>query len=106
MTALWIAILGVLTISLAYDVYAKSIDQDIIPSDTKRATPTRMCMDGIDLIANSRNVLVGYRFRAIAAAGPIEETEVGGVPVLQRLCDALLPAEQATTDVGKEVARG
>jgi carbon starvation protein len=71
MNTLWIVILGVLTTYLAYNLYAKRIDRNIIQADSKRATPARMYMDGVDFMPTSRNVLFGYHFKAIAAAGPI-----------------------------------
>ncbi|HYA38718.1 MAG TPA: carbon starvation CstA family protein, partial [Candidatus Methylomirabilis sp.] len=71
MNTLWIVIIGVLTIYLAYNFYAKRIDRSVIRADVKRATPARMYMDGVDFMPTSRNVLFGYHFKAIAAAGPI-----------------------------------
>ena len=71
MNTLWIVILSVLTIYLAYNFYAKRIDRNVIQPDAKRATPARMYMDGVDFMPTSRNVLFGYHFKAIAAAGPI-----------------------------------
>jgi carbon starvation protein len=71
MNTLWIVILGTLTIYLVYNFYAKRIDRNVIQPDAKRATPARMYMDGVDFMPTSRNVLFGYHFKAIAAAGPI-----------------------------------
>jgi carbon starvation protein len=71
MNTLWIVVIGVLTAYLAYNLYAKRIDRNVIQSDAKRATPARMYMDGVDFMPTSRNVLFGYHFKAIAAAGPI-----------------------------------
>jgi len=71
MNTLWIVVIGALTAYLAYNLYAKRIDRNIIQSDVKRATPARMYMDGVDFMPTSRNVLFGYHFKAIAAAGPI-----------------------------------
>ena len=71
MNTLWIVVLGVLTTYFAYNFYARRIDRNIIQSDVKRATPARMYMDGVDFMPTSRNVLFGYHFKAIAAAGPI-----------------------------------
>jgi carbon starvation protein len=68
---LWIVVIGVLTSYLAYNYYARRIDRTVIQSDAKRATPARMYMDGVDFMPTSRNVLFGYHFKAIAAAGPI-----------------------------------
>jgi len=71
MNSLWIVILSVLTVYLAYNFYAKRIDRTVIQPDPKRATPARMYMDGVDFMPTSRYVLFGYHFKAIAAAGPI-----------------------------------
>jgi carbon starvation protein len=71
MNTLWIVVLGVVTTYLAYNFYARRIDRQVIQSDAKRATPARMYMDGVDFMPTSRNVLFGYHFKAIAAAGPI-----------------------------------
>jgi len=71
MTTLWIVVIGVLTSYLAYNLYAKRIDRNVIQSDAKRATPAKMYMDGVDFMPTSRNILFGYHFKAIAAAGPI-----------------------------------
>ncbi len=70
MNTLWIVVIGVLTSYLAYTQYARRIDRNVIQSDAKRATPARMYMDGVDFMPTSRNILFGYHFKAIAAAGP------------------------------------
>ena len=67
----WIVVVSVLTTYLAYNLYAKRIDRNVIQPDAKRATPARMYMDGVDFMPTSRNVLFGYHFKAITAAGPI-----------------------------------
>lgn len=71
MNSLWVVVIGVVVIYLAYNFYAKRIDREVIQSDPKRATPARMYMDGVDFMPTSRNVLYGYHFKSIAAAGPI-----------------------------------
>ncbi|HEX8738924.1 MAG TPA: carbon starvation CstA family protein [Casimicrobiaceae bacterium] len=71
MNTLWIVVISVVTIYVAYNIYARRIDRTIIQSDSRRATPARMYMDGVDFMPTSRNVLFGYHFKAIAAAGPI-----------------------------------
>jgi carbon starvation protein len=71
MNTLWIVIIGGLTAYLAYNFYARWIDRHIIQSDVRRATPAKMYMDGVDFMPTSRNILFGYHFKAIAAAGPI-----------------------------------
>lgn len=71
MNTLWIVVLAAVVIYLAYNFYAKRIDRDIIKADAKKATPAKMYMDGVDFMPTSRNVLYGYHFKSIAAAGPI-----------------------------------
>ncbi|HEY3310303.1 MAG TPA: carbon starvation CstA family protein [Anaerolineales bacterium] len=71
MNTLWIVLVSAVVIYLAYNFYAKRIDRDVIKSDSKKATPARMYMDGVDFMPTSRNVLYGYHFKSIAAAGPI-----------------------------------
>jgi carbon starvation protein len=71
MTAPVVAILGAVMIWLAYTRYARRIDAEVIRPDAKKATPARMYMDGVDFMPTSRNVLYGYHFKSIAAAGPI-----------------------------------
>ncbi|MGB9206245.1 MAG: carbon starvation CstA family protein [Terriglobales bacterium] len=71
MTAPVVVVLGAVMIYLGYTRYARSIDRDVIQPDAKKATPARMYMDGVDFMPTSRNVLYGYHFKSIAAAGPI-----------------------------------
>jgi len=71
MNSLWIVVIGVVVIYVAYNFYARRIDRTIIVSDPARATPARMYMDGADFMPTSRFVLYGYHFKSVAAAGPI-----------------------------------
>jgi carbon starvation protein len=71
MSSLWIVVIGVVVIYLAYTYYAKRIDRTVIQADPNKATPARMYMDGADFMPTSRFVLYGYHFKSIAAAGPI-----------------------------------
>ena len=71
MNTLWIVLLGTLVIYVTYNFYAKYIDSKIIQADAKKATPAKMYMDGVDFMPTSKNVLYGYHFKSIAAAGPI-----------------------------------
>ncbi|MBV8083696.1 MAG: carbon starvation protein A [Chloroflexi bacterium] len=64
-------IIGILAVYIGYNFYAKRIDRDVINSDPKKATPATLYMDGVDFVPTSRNVLYGYHFKSIAAAGPI-----------------------------------
>src|ERR671916_175514 len=76
MNSLWVVVIGVVVIYLAYNFYARRIDRVVIEADPKRATPATMYMDGGDFMPTSRFVLYGYHFKSIAAAGPI----VGVIP--------------------------
>src|ERR671919_315967 len=71
MNSLWVVVIGVVVIALAYNVYAKAIDRRVIRADRERATPARMYMDGVDFVPTNRFILYGYHFKSIAAAGPI-----------------------------------
>jgi carbon starvation protein len=71
LNSLWIVVIGIVVIYLAYNFYAKRIDRVVIQADAKRATPATMYMDGADFVPTSRFVLYGYHFKSIAAAGPI-----------------------------------
>ncbi len=41
MNTLWIVLIAVVVISMAYNLYAKRVDRNIIQSDAKRATRAR-----------------------------------------------------------------
>jgi carbon starvation protein len=71
MNTLLAVILGAVTVYLAYTLYARRIDRNVIQSDPKRATPATLYMDGVDFMPTNRNILFGYHFKSIAAAGPI-----------------------------------
>jgi carbon starvation protein len=71
MNSLWVVLIGLVVIYLAYNFYARRIDRTVIQSDARRTTPATMYMDGADFMPTSRFVLYGYHFKSIAAAGPI-----------------------------------
>lgn len=71
MTTLFVVVLGGVMIYLVYNLYARRVDRDVIQADAKKATPAKMYMDGVDFMPTSRNVLYGYHFKSVAAAGPI-----------------------------------
>jgi carbon starvation protein len=71
MNTLWVVLIAAVVIYVAYNFYAKKIDKNVIKTDAKKATPAKMYMDGVDFMPTSRNVLYGYHFKSIAAAGPI-----------------------------------
>jgi len=64
-------VLAALVIYVGYNFYARRIDRNVIQADARKATPAMMYMDGVDFVPANRNVLYGYHFKSIAAAGPI-----------------------------------
>lgn len=71
MNTLLAVIVGAVTVYLTYTRYARPIDRRVIQSDPKKATPATLYMDGVDFMPTNRNILFGYHFKSIAAAGPI-----------------------------------
>src|SRR5512143_385096 len=71
MNTLWVVVIAAVIIYVAYNFYAKMVDRDVIQADAKKATPAKMYMDGVDFMPANRNILYGYHFKSIAAAGPI-----------------------------------
>lgn len=71
MNTLFALVIAVVVIYLGYQFYAKRVDMQIIKADPKKATPAKLYMDGVDFSPTDRNVLYGYQFKSIAAAGPI-----------------------------------
>jgi carbon starvation protein len=71
MNTLILVVLGGGMIYLIYNLYARRIDREVIQADPKKATPAKMYMDGVDFMPTTRNVLYGYHFKSVAAAGPI-----------------------------------
>ncbi len=65
------AVIGAMAIFVGYRFYARQIDRAVIRADPRRATPARLYMDGVDFVPTNRNILYGYHFKSIAAAGPI-----------------------------------
>ncbi|HZT05409.1 MAG TPA: carbon starvation CstA family protein [Chloroflexota bacterium] len=71
MNTFFAVVIGLVASYLGYNQYARRIDREVIQSDPKRMTPARLYTDGVDFVPTSRNVLFGYHFKSIAAAGPI-----------------------------------
>src|SRR5208337_5058421 len=86
MNAVYVIVLGFLIAYIGYRFYAKYVDAQIIQADSKRATPAKMYMDGVEFMPTSKNVLYGYQFKSIAGAapiiGPIIAIQWGWLPAL------------------------
>ena len=71
MNSLVALVLALIVAFAGYRFYAQYVDRNIIKSDPKKTTPAKMYMDGVDFIPASKNVLIGFQFKSIAAAGPV-----------------------------------
>src|SRR5512139_1941730 len=71
MNTLFVVLIGGIAIYVFYNYYARRIDRNVIQVSASKATPAKMYMDGVDFMPANRNVLYGYHFKSIAAAGPI-----------------------------------
>jgi carbon starvation protein len=79
MNSVIVLISGFIVAFLGYRVYAKYIDSKVIKADSKRATPAKMYMDGVEFMPTNKNILFGYQFKSIAGAAPI----IGPIVALQ-----------------------
>lgn len=86
MNSVVVLLIGFIVFFIGYRVYAKRIDSNVIKADSKRATPAKMYMDGVEFMPTSRNILFGYQFKSIAGAapiiGPIIAIQWGWLPAL------------------------
>ncbi|MDY7041378.1 MAG: carbon starvation CstA family protein, partial [Chloroflexota bacterium] len=71
MFTILVLVLAAAGIAIGYGLYARTIDKNIVQPDSKKATPARMYMDGVDFAPASRNVLFGYQFKSVAALAPL-----------------------------------
>jgi carbon starvation protein len=71
MNSVIVLIIGFVVFFIGYRFYAKYIDSKIIKADSKKATPAKMYMDGVEFMPTSKNILFGYQFKSIAGAAPI-----------------------------------
>ena len=86
MNSVVVLIIGFVVFFIGYRYYAKYIDTKIIKADSKKATPAKMYMDGVEFMPTSKNILFGYQFKSIAGAapiiGPIIAIQWGWLPAL------------------------
>ena len=71
MNSIFVLIIGFVVAFIGYKFYAKYIDSKVVKSDSKRATPAKMYMDGVEFMPTNKNILFGYQFKSIAGAAPI-----------------------------------
>lgn len=86
MSALIIAVIGLLLFGLAYKFYAGFLER-LFDVDAKRKTPAYRLQDGVDYVpAKNWLILFGHHFASIAGAGPV----IG--PVIAAVLWGWLPA--------------
>ncbi|HNQ63173.1 MAG: hypothetical protein ILNGONEN_01464 [Syntrophorhabdaceae bacterium] len=86
MNSIFVLVLGFIVAFVGYRFYAKHIDSKVLKADSKRMTPAKMYMDGVEFMPTSKNILFGYQFKSIAGAapiiGPIIAIQWGWLPAL------------------------
>jgi carbon starvation protein len=64
-------IIAVAWVAIIYKTYGRYVDRKVVQSDSSKATPATMYMDGVDFMPTHRNVLFGFQFKSICGLGPI-----------------------------------
>lgn len=85
MNSIWLVILGVILMIIAYKTYGSYLTKEW-GVDNKKATPAHSKKDGVDYMPAKSPVLLGHHFSSIAGAGPIvgpiQAAIFGWVPVM------------------------
>ena len=71
MSAIVLAVSGIVAVALGYRVYSKFIAEKIYQLDPDFETPAHTMRDDVDFIPTNRVVLWGHHFTAVAGAAPI-----------------------------------
>ncbi|MBD3349612.1 MAG: carbon starvation protein A [Candidatus Eisenbacteria bacterium] len=71
MNGLFLAVVVIIWLVIAYRWYGGIIDRRIVRPDDSREPPSCELYDGVDYCPGSRPVLFGHHFSSIAGAGPI-----------------------------------
>ncbi|MEX2081710.1 MAG: carbon starvation CstA family protein, partial [Dehalococcoidia bacterium] len=71
MSAIVLAVLGLLGFFTGYRIYSKFIAEKIFRLDPNFVTPAHEFEDGVDFVPTNRFVLWGHHFTAVAGAAPI-----------------------------------
>lgn len=71
MTAILIAISGMIIFALGYRYYSKFIAERIYRLDPNYKTPAHQFNDGVDFVPTKKEILWGHHFTSIAGAAPI-----------------------------------
>ena len=71
MSAIILAVIGLMAVALGYRFYSKFIAEKIYQLDPNFETPAHTMRDDVDFIPTNRVVLWGHHFTAVAGAAPI-----------------------------------
>ena len=71
MSAIILAVIGLMAVALGYRFYSKFIAEKIYQLDPNFETPAHTMRDDVDFVPTNRVVLWGHHFTAVAGAAPI-----------------------------------
>ncbi|MDR2443263.1 MAG: carbon starvation protein A [Deltaproteobacteria bacterium] len=71
LNGLTLLIVALCVFAIGYRYYGLWLANKVLKLDAKRATPASFMADGVDYVATHKNVLFGYHFSSISAAGPL-----------------------------------
>ncbi len=71
MNSIWVALIGIVWLLLAYHLYGRFIERRLTRADPQRPTPAHAKFDGVDYQPTRPMILFGHHFASIAGAGPI-----------------------------------
>ncbi len=71
MSAIWLAVFGLVVFFLGYRFYSKYVAEKIYRLDPEYVTPAHQFNDGIDFVPTQKWVLWGHHFTSVAGAAPI-----------------------------------
>ena len=77
MNTLFLGIILVIWLILAYKIYGTYLERKLIKPDDSRITPCMELHDGIDYSPAKTPLLFGHHFSSIAGAGPIVGPLIG-----------------------------
>jgi carbon starvation protein len=71
LTAVLLAVVGMLVFALGYRYYSKFIAERIYRLDPNYKTPAHQFNDGVDFVPTKKEILWGHHFTSVAGAAPI-----------------------------------
>jgi carbon starvation protein len=71
MSAIWLAVFGLVVFFLGYRFYSKFIAERIYRLDPDYVTPAHQFNDGVDFVPTHKWILWGHHFTSVAGAAPI-----------------------------------